>query len=214
MKIHNMPQGSQEWLDIRCGKWTASNFHSMLFGNNGKNNKTSITKQNMLFEKAAERITGTLSDNMKFTNHHIERGHELESEARAMYELETNSIVEEIGFVELNSYIGSSPDGFIGKDGIIEIKCPDHKGFLERCLNEKVTPVYQTQIQFNLYICQRQWCDYILYNPNFRRSLHIKRIERDEDYIQRIKECLDVYNKEVDHIISEYNDHLFIAKNE
>lgn len=199
MKIYDFEQKSEEWFNIRLGKFTGSNFH-IFFGN-------SKTKETELYKKAAERITKTRSDSDNFSNVHIERGIELESEARSMYELETMSNVKEVGFIKLDEFCGCSPDGLVDADGMIEIKCKDNHTFLKQIIREEkaIEPIYRTQIQFNLYVSGRKWCDYVCYNPNFKQALYIKRIDRDEEYIQKIKDYLKICNFEINEIIRILN---------
>jgi hypothetical protein len=126
----------------------------------------------------------------------MERGIKLEPTARFLYEAESNNEVEECGFVEFNDYVGSSPDGLVGADGIIEIKCPKDTTFLAQVIANKVKPEYHTQIQFNLYVLNRQWCDYVAYNENY--PLFIKRIERDEEHITKIQEAIEECNSKIE----------------
>lgn len=199
MKLYDFLQKSDEWFNIRLGKFTGSNFH-IFFGN-------SKTKEIELYKKAAERITKTKSDSDSFSNKHIERGVELENEARLMYELESMNNVKEVGFIELDEFCGCSPDGLVGDDGMIEIKCKDNHTFLKQIIREEkaIEPIYRTQIQFNLYVSGRKWCDYVCYNPNFNQALYIKRIDRDEDYIEKIKDCIETCNFTIDEIIKTLN---------
>jgi len=198
MKIYNFKQGTDEWLKIRIGKFTGSDFHTFL-GN-------SVTKENELYKKAAERITKVKSDSCKFSNKHTDRGHELEPEARNLYELLYGQQVEEVGFIELDEFTGCSPDGLIGQDGMIEIKCKDNHTFLKQTIKKEkwIEPQYRTQIQFNLYVSDRKWCDYVCYNPNFKNSLYVERINRNEDEITKIKQCLIECNNKINEIIKNF----------
>ena len=126
MKILNCIQGSDEWLEARLGKFTGSDFHTLM-GN-------SQTKKTILLKKAAERITGKRADACKFSNIHTERGHELEEEARAEYSIQNLVLVQEVGFIELNDIVGSSPDGLVENDGGLEIKCKDNHTHLQAIL--------------------------------------------------------------------------------
>jgi len=198
MIIHNLEQGSEEWLKIRIGKFTASSFHVFL-GN-------SKTKENELYKKAAERITGVKCDSDTFSNKHTERGNKLEDEARSIYELLNDVMVDEVGFIELDKNTGYSPDGLIGEEGLLEIKCKDNHTFLRNKIKgEKgIESQYRTQIQFGLYVTGRKWCDYVCYNPNFNDSLIFIRIFRDEEKISKIAECLNECNIKIDEIIKGF----------
>jgi exodeoxyribonuclease (lambda-induced) len=181
MKIYEeLNQNTEEWQRIRAGKLTASNFHTLM----GK----SETKNNILLQKTAERLLNRSLES-DYTNQDMERGRELEEEARLLYEMQTDKEATIVGFIELNTSVGCSPDDLIGEDGIIEIKCPKETVFIGQVIRDKIKPEYYTQIQFNLYVSNRQYCDYIAHNRNF--NLFVKRIERDEDYIKKIKETIE-----------------------
>lgn len=197
MKIHNFEQRSDEWRKIRAGKFSASDFH-ICFGN-------SETKKTLLLKKASEIITGKVIEN-KYTNPDIQRGVENESVAIAGYELTTGNKVDVVGFCELNQSVGCSPDGFIGEEGIAEVKCPNHTTFLCQVINDKIKPEYYTQIQFCLYVTGRKWCDYIAYNEDF--PLFIKRFQRDEEYIKKIIDCLNECILEVNILLEKYKKSL------
>lgn len=182
MIIHTMPQGSDEWHAIRKGKMTAS--HAQEIGNNGKGLDTYIIKLMADYFSSGE-YEG-------YKNSHMERGTELEPVARSMYELETGQTVEEVGFVEHSDYAGCSPDGLIGEDGGIEIKCHDDTAHFKFILNgqKEIDSKYLWQIQANLLMTGRKWWDYIAYNPNFEQSLLVFRIHPDAAMHDKLKEGL------------------------
>ena len=194
--MYNFEQGTDEWLAVRVGKFTGSDFHVLL----GK----SQTAQTIIYKKASERLTGVRSDSDNFSSVHTERGHDLENEARLSYELLSDNQVSEVGFVELNEFVGCSPDGLVGDDGMIEIKCKDNHNHLKSVIKNHIEPTHKTQMQFNMYVSDRKWCDYIMYNPNFSDSLHVIRVERDKEYINKIKGRLEELNIEVNKIINQF----------
>ena len=193
MIIHNFDQRSDEWYSIRLGRLTGSDFHTFL-GN-------SETKKNKLLQKAAEKITGK-SDEERIISEDIQRGVDLEDEAILTYEMTTGNIVDKVGFIESNEYVGCSPDGLVGNDGIIEVKCPKQSIFLKQVVEEKIKPEYYTQIQFNLLISGRKWCDYIAYNKNF--PLFIKRFEIDEEVRDKIIKALEECTNKIKEIVESY----------
>jgi len=195
MIIHNFEQGSEEWLNIRVGKFTGSDFHIML----GK----SETKDKELDKKASERLTGVKCDQDIFSNGHTKRGHELEPLARDCYFFETGKEIKEVGFVELNDEVGCSPDGLID-DGIIEIKCVDNHTYFKVVRKSYIAPIYKTQIQFNLYVTNRKYCDFIYFNPNFKKNIRIIRVERDDEFIEKIKDCIDDCNNIINQNITQF----------
>ncbi len=196
MKIYNeLIQGSNEWLQVRLGKLTGSDFHTLM-GN-------STTKETILYKKAAERLTGVASDADRFSSIHTERGKELEAEARQGYELETGLTVNQVGFVELDKFVGCSPDGLL-ENGGLEIKCKDNHGHLKAVIKEWIEPEHRTQMQFNMYVCDAEFWDYCLYNPNFNNPLWITRVDRDEEHITNIKNCIKECNVKIQEIIAKF----------
>ena len=177
MEIINCIQGSPEWFAERLGKLTGS--EAQAISANGAGLKTLVNKL------VAERLTGKAENG--YTNADMERGKELEDEARNAYELETGNTVTKVGFCKLDEYVGSSPDGLINDDGGIEIKCFKDSSFVDYMFTGKVDTAYEWQCQFNLFVTGRKWWHYVVYNPNFKKSLIIKRLDRDEVAIEKIK---------------------------
>ena len=163
MKIYNCEQKTEEWYNCRKLKMTAS--HANAIKANGKGLETYI------LELIAESMSS--APKVQYTDKSIERGNELESVARDMFELQTGKTVKQVGFVELDEYVGCSPDGLLDDDGLVEIKCHDDKNHLILILEDKagIDIKYYDQIQFQLYVTGRQYCIYVGYNPNFEKSL-------------------------------------------
>ena len=147
----------------------------------------------------AERLSG-ISQN-GYVNAAMEWGIENEPHARNAYEMETGNLVTEIGFVELNEYVGCSPDGLIGDDGMVEIKCPNTSTHIEYILDGRVPPEYVLQIQTQLWVANRHWNDFVSFDPRVPcRSLFIVRAERDESKIAEIQDAVDVFVKEMNEL--------------
>lgn len=189
--IYDFEQRSDEWHAAKLGMFSGSDFHTFL-GN-------SQTKKDKLWEKVAERRFLD-SDNEEFFSPYTERGNMLEPEARRIYSAINEVEVKEVGLVEedgeFDGYAVCSPDGLVGEDGIIEIKTLSAKFFLQYTETDEKTgkpknyirPEHKTQCQFNMFVSERQWCDLVYYHA--RAGVHIIRIERDEEYIEKIKEAL------------------------
>lgn len=192
--LHNIEQGTPEWLQIRLGKFTASDFHIML----GK----SQTKTDKLYEIIFERLTKN-TDQENFSSFAMERGKVLEAEARRLYSAINEVFVDEVGFVEPDKedkyygFVGASPDGLIGEDGGLEIKAPLGKNYLQwtklqqdgtRTV-EYIKPEYKTQVEFNLMITQRKYWDFCYYHPLL--GIAIKRLESDPELREKIITALD-----------------------
>lgn len=195
MKIYTFDQRTDDWMNVRLGKLTGSDFHTML-GN-------SETKKRKILLKAIERIFGK-SDEVQYTNADMQRGVELEEYAILLYEMQSQNIVDKVGFVELNDYVGCSPDGLIGNDGMIEVKCPCMAVYMKQVLDDKIKPEYYTQIQFNLWVTGRKWCDYVMYNENV--PLYIKRIPADAEYQQKIANAVTECISAIDEIVKQYKE--------
>lgn len=186
MKIYrDIKQGTQEWFDVKKGHMTAS--HATAIMANGKG------LQSLVEEIITDYYS---SDNyLEFTNRvsnkHIDRGNEFENKARAIYELETGLKVDQVGFIELDEYIGYSPDGLVGEDGLIEIKNPANKEFMRLALTGKIDTNHYNQMQMGLYVTGRQWCDYFVFNPNYKPCFIKRRIYPDQNEFVRLKVGLD-----------------------
>lgn len=193
MKIHNFEQNTQEWIDVRIGKITASGAHNLLVKGAGK------TRKSYILSKACEIVTGVLQGPDLSGNPWVERGKELEALAIQRYEEETFSIVERVGFVELSQYVGCSPDGIVSPDGLIEVKCKKADNHLQSIIDGKegIENNYYTQMQMQMFCCDAQWCDYVLFHPDFPanhdkyRDLHIIRIERDDIFIKNLEKEIE-----------------------
>lgn len=175
MKLHtNLEQGSPEWFALRKGKMTGS--HAQAIGNCGKGLDTYIT------EIMAEYFSS--GEKEQFGNKHTDRGNELEPLARSMYELERDVVVDQVCFIEYNDYVGCSPDGLVQEDGLIEIKSIDDVGYFRYLINgeKEIDTKHIWQIQMELLITGRKWCDLIIYNPNFKKSMCVYRIYPDATY--------------------------------
>lgn len=176
MKIVSCVQGSDEWLKVRLGKFGGTDAQAV--ATNGKGLET------LCFEKVGEIITGRLKDSYK--NADMERGNELESQARFAYEMKTSSTVTTVGYIELDEFIGVSPDGLVGDDGLIEIKCPTDANFIKFLIERKPDTKYVWQMQHQMLVTDRKWCDFVIFNDNLNR-IEITRVERDEAKIEKIK---------------------------
>lgn len=191
-KIHNIQQQSKEWFEIRKGKMTAS--HGQEIGNQGKGLETYIlTLMSDYYSSVPEE---------SYTNKEIERGIELEEQARNIYELENNVKIERVGFIERDEYVGCSPDGLIGKDGGIEIKSHNNLKHFKLILDgEKgIDSKYIWQIQMNLLITGRKWWDYVAYNPNFEKGLLVFRIKPDKEKHEALLKGIEIGKKQIEDI--------------
>lgn len=192
---HNVIQNSDDWFKIRSGKFTASSFGDLFAA------KSTLTYEKAIFKVAYERIVGEAPES--FSNEWTDRGHELEPLARDAYEVETFNLVEDAGFFELNEWVGCSPDGLVGIDGMIEIKCPAYNTFIRYINSGKLPSTYFYQVHGQMYVTGRQWVDFVAYHPPFKPF--ILRVERDEKVCQEIESALTEAIEKAKKIIEKLN---------
>lgn len=193
--IREIEQGSQEWLDMRLGKVTASRVKDIM--TNGKGGSISKTAESYLFELLSEILTG--QSKPFFENEAMRWGTETEPQARAMYEIKNSVDVEEVAFIELNDFVGMSPDGLIGEDGLLEIKCPTTTTQLKRAMSDDYSADYKAQIQMQLWVSGRKWCDFVSFDPRLDcESSYLQiRVERDEEYIAEMESRVTAFVEEL-----------------
>ena len=186
-------QGSPEWFAARTGVCTASRYKDAMA--TLKSGAPAKERLDYMAELAIERITGSLAD--KFVNDAMKRGTQLEPEARQQYSAETGELVQEFGFALHDTLaLGCSPDGLVGDAGIIEIKCPVNAYKLAELMSGRGADEYMPQIQGNLWILGREWCDLVPYHPAL--PLRPIRVKRDEAYISKMADALSGFLADVD----------------
>ena len=200
-----MEQGTKEWHDARLGKVTASRINDVLaWTKKGE----SVSRARYREELARQRITGERVEIPQ--NHHMERGITLEPVARKEYELATDTLVTEVGFYDHPTIqmTGASPDGVVGDDGLIEIKCPTEVNHLATIVNGEIPPRYFSQIQWQLACTNRQWCDYVSFcldAPN-NLQLFISRVYRSDDWIEETEKEVIKFLAEVDALVKQLKE--------
>lgn len=194
LEIIDCDQGSPEWLLHRAGIPTASEFDTLFMS--GKGGGESKTRKALVYTKAYERYSGKASPS--YTNADMERGHEMEPDARNLYSFRYDADPIIIGFVR-NGRKGASPDAFLDSNGILEIK--SHKpSILIPMIQADVFPTqHMAQCQGLLWVCEREWVDLACYFPGL--PLFVKRITRDEPYINNLSGEVDRFNDEVDAMV-------------
>lgn len=203
MKIHNCEQKTEEWYECRRGKLTASVAHTIKTAGKGL--------ETLCLEKATEILTGIVSDG--YINEAMQHGNDYEAEARSIYELETGNKVVQVGFCEDNEYVGVSPDGFVGDDGLIEIKCPQDKTYTQYLIDMKIKPEYYAQMQMQMLITKRIWCDYVVYNSHFEKPIIIQRVFPDKEYMEKLAEGLGYGIRRIQEIVKQVQSNMRL-KNE
>lgn len=189
-----MQQRTDEWLAARAGKVTASCLDDVLMA------KKTAGYQNYMAKLICERLTGQFipSD----TNAAMRRGTELEPLARDFYVVETGAMVEEVGFYEHPSIAnsGASPDGLIGDDGLIEIKCPNTATHIKTLESKKPALKYMRQMQWQMACTGRKWCDFVSYDDRLPEHLSFfcVRILRDESLINELEQAVTAFLDELE----------------
>ena len=202
--ITDIQQGSKEWLDCRLGRITASRMSDVL--SNGRGGNPSKLAESYMFELIAERLTG--ESKPFFENEAMRWGTETEPQARAMYELMEDVNVTEVAFIEHSEFIGVSPDGLIGGNGLIEIKAPNTTTQLKRALTESYSSDYKAQIQMQLWVSGREWLDFLSFDPRLDcdASYLLERVYRDEKYISEMKTKTNEFIDKMKEIIIELTE--------
>lgn len=177
-----MEQGTDEWFAARAGMFTASRMSDLMA--KLKSGKPAATRTNMITTLAVERLTGRCVET--YQNAAMARGIEMEPEARNAYSFEMGVGVAQAAFIKHPTLerVGCSPDGLIGDDGMVEIKCPSAMGkHLEALQSGAHAVEYRWQLQHQLFVTGRDWVDASSYHPDFPDGLQlaIKRVERDAE---------------------------------
>lgn len=200
MNGSNTYQNTPKWFGDRLFHFTSSELHKLLM--KPKSGAISKVAESYIFDKLAEELTnGTCIDYNELNTREVRWGHTYEPEARTEYELRTGYTVKLCGFFEWSHTFGGSPDGLVEEDGIIEIKCPYNsavhaKYLLLETASElhRIKPEYYAQIQGNLLATGRKWCDFISFDPRCQNkifALKILKVNRNEEFIDEIREALD-----------------------
>jgi putative phage-type endonuclease len=197
-------QGSPEWFAIRCGRVTASRVADVVAKTKSG---PSASRTNYMAELIAERLTGQPAE--RFSNAAMAWGTEKEPEARSTYEFYRGVAVKQVGFVVHPSIdqSGASPDGLVGDDGLVEIKCPNTSTHLDTLLGQMVPSKYVNQIQWQLACTGRQYCDFVSYDPRLPEAmrLFIKRMPRDDKRIAELETEIGAFLLEITGKLSELN---------
>jgi len=192
-----MNQGTQEWMQARCGKVTGSRIADVIAKTKSG---YSASRDNYMAQLVCERLTGQVAEG--FTNAAMAWGTEQESFARAAYEAKTNELVEQVGFIEhpLIHNTGASPDGLVGLFGLVEIKSPQTNTHLETLLSAKVPTKYIPQMQWQMRVCDRQWCDFVSFDPRLpdKLQLFIQRVDFDAEYVAMLEKEVTQFLIELD----------------
>jgi putative phage-type endonuclease len=197
-----IPQGTPEWAAARLGRVTASRIADVV-----ARTKTGwgAMRFNYMADLIAERLIGVATEGFK--SHAMQHGTEMEPQARAEYEFFRDVEVAEGGFV-LHPRIemaGASPDGLVGDDGLVEIKCPLTKTHIDALLGAGIPGDYVKQMQWQMACTGRAWCDFVSFDPRMPEDLRlfIRRVPRDDKAIGELETEVVAFLAEVDGKLAE-----------
>lgn len=192
--IHRMEQGTKEWLQVRAGIPTASEFKALITPLWKK--RTGDGVETYLHKKLAERWQGCPLE-ASFSGGSLEQGKLKEEEAIPWYEFDNDIEVDRVGFITtLDGKSGCSPDGLIGDDGGLEFKCPDphtHVGYL---LGGVLPDEYSAQVHGTMLVTGRPWWRFVSYSRGFPTFDLL--VMRDEKIIAAMQEAVDAFNVRLD----------------
>jgi putative phage-type endonuclease len=182
-----MEQRTEEWFAARIGKVTASRVADVIAKTKSG---YSASRDNYMAQLICERLTGQQGES--FTNAAMTWGTETEPLARSAFEAYADVMVEEVGFVPHPRIrdSGASPDGLVGLFGMLEIKCPNTATHIDTLLTQTVPTKYITQMQWQMACCERQWCEFVSFDPRLPQDLQlfVKRVEFNQTYVAMLEE--------------------------
>jgi putative phage-type endonuclease len=192
-----MDQRTDEWFAARAGKVTASRIADVMARTKSG---WGASRADYLSQLVRERLLGTCEQG--FSNAAMQWGVEQEAAARDCYSFASDNAVAEVGFIPhpTIAMAGASPDGLVGDDGMVEIKCPAPGTHQATLLGGPIADKYVKQMQFQMACADRQWCDFVSYDPRWpvEMQLHVRRVERDDALIADIESAVADFLAEVE----------------
>lgn len=190
-------QRSSEWHAARLGSLGASSIHEVVARTKSG---WSASRQNRLAALVLERLTGQAPET--FTNAAMQHGIDTEPEARAAYAFMHDADVQEVGLIRHPVIKGThaSPDGLVGDDGLLEIKCPQAAAHLALLMGQPIQDKHVIQMLWQMTCAEREWCDYVSYNPSFppHLRLFVKRVPHDGRRLAELEKDVTAFLAEVD----------------
>ena len=184
-----MEQRTEAWRLARVGFVTASRIADLMARTKSG---YGASRANYMSELIVERMTGVPTEH--FVSKEMQWGIDHEEEARIAYEERTGEIVQQVGFIEHPTILhsGASPDGFVGDNGLVEIKCPNTSTHIDTILSDQADSRYYKQMQWQMECSGRRWCDFVSFDPRMPEKLRlfVARVPYDADFIS--KACIEV----------------------
>jgi len=203
--MSDIEQGSPEWKQSRIGKATASRISDIVAKTKSG---YSTSRANYMAQLVVERMTNQVAES--YSNAAMEWGIENEEFARAAYEAKTGNMVDQVGAIDHPriALSAASPDGLVGDDGCLEIKCPNTATHIETLLGDEPAKKYYDQMQWQMVCANRSWCDFVSFDPRMpaHLQLFVKRIERNDIYIAELESEVICFLAEVDDKVKKLNE--------
>lgn len=200
MSLIGIEQGTDAWRQARCGSLGASRVADAIAR---IKSGWGASRSNLMAELLVERLTGVPT--VGYQNETMKWGQEKEPEAIAAYEFRTEYEVLRIGIAQHPTIAGAhaSPDGLVGDDGLVEVKCPQSATHLDILLGEPIPAKYITQMQWQMSTTGRRWCDWVSYDPRLPETmrLFIQRIPRNDARIAELEGMVSQFLAELDNKI-------------
>lgn len=199
MRVASGRQGSADWLKARAGRITASRMGDLTAIPKRGTGELACRREYRM-ELVCERLTGRVSDH--YVSAEMQWGSGTEEEARAAYETRNGVMVDEVGLVlhPTLDYAGASPDGLVGEDGCIEIKCPKTTTHIDWLLAGVVPEEHVYQCIWVMACCERKWCDFISYDPRLPQALRMfqVRMSLDPDVARLLTDSVHLFNLSIE----------------
>ena len=200
-----MDQRTDDWFAARLGKVTASRIADVVAKTKSG---PSASRANYMAQLIVERMTGKPTES--YSNSAMQWGTDTEPLARAAYEMTTDYMVNEVGFVEHESLAmcGASPDGLVGEKGLIEIKCPNTSTHIETLINGTIDNKYMLQMQWQMACTDREWCDFVSFDPRMPEPLQLKiiRVPMNEALVVDLENQVEQFLNEVQEKVEFLNN--------
>lgn len=194
--IENIDQLSEEWFKMRIGSIGGSSIATAVAKGSG------ATRNKLLYRMAGEILSGEKYEG--YSNDHMKRGIDQEPEARSLYEFMRGVEVDQVALIRMSEHKHDSPDGLVGKNGRVEIKCVIPSVHIETIIQNKVPPAYRKQTQWGLSIDEVEWSDFISYSPTIvDRPIFVIRESRNEKLIKELHEGADKFIEEMLEIVKK-----------
>lgn len=195
-------QSDPQWATARVGHVTASRIADLI-----AKTKTGwgASRANYAAQLVAERLTGNASES--YSNAAMQWGVETEPHARAAYEFRTDATCGEAAFLKHPKieWAGASPDGFVGDDGLVEFKCPNTATHIDTLLGAKVPEKYVLQMQWQMAVTGRAWCDFVSFDPRLPEEMRmfLRRVDRDDTLIGTLEREVETFLAEIDDTLKQ-----------